>query len=62
MSKIPSMNKVEHSIVQKEILFHSDKMVEEGSLFTGLLWGTLLSIPLWISIIGWGKLVMNFIS
>lgn len=62
MSKIPSIKKVEHAIIQKEILFNLDKSVEGGSLFTGLFWGILLSIPLWISIVGWAKLVVNVMS
>lgn len=36
-------------------------MVEEGNFAIGMAWGTLLSIPLWISIIGWIRLTMVFI-
>jgi hypothetical protein len=25
----------------------------EGNIATGLVWGLLISIPLWISVIGW---------
>ncbi|WP_169834311.1 hypothetical protein [Paenibacillus donghaensis] len=25
----------------------------EGNIATGLIWGILISIPLWISLIGW---------
>ncbi|WP_410513982.1 hypothetical protein PaeBR_06065 [Paenibacillus sp. BR2-3] len=25
----------------------------EGNIATGLLWGILISIPLWISVFGW---------
>ncbi|ULO06333.1 hypothetical protein H1230_25465 [Paenibacillus sp. 19GGS1-52] len=25
----------------------------EGNIATGLVWGILISIPLWISLIGW---------
>jgi hypothetical protein len=25
----------------------------EGNIATGLVWGILISIPLWISVIGW---------
>ncbi|WP_238655035.1 MULTISPECIES: hypothetical protein [Paenibacillus] len=25
----------------------------EGNIATGLVWGVLISIPLWISLIGW---------
>ncbi|MEK4464689.1 hypothetical protein MHB56_21065 [Paenibacillus sp. FSL H8-0315] len=25
----------------------------EGNIATGLIWGILISIPLWISVIGW---------
>lgn len=31
----------------------SVKVHTEGRFSAGLLWGLLLSIPLWISIIGW---------
>ncbi len=30
---------------------------EDGNIFEGLYWGTLLSIPLWISFLGWLKLL-----
>lgn len=26
---------------------------EEGNLAVGLMWGILLSIPLWMSLLGW---------
>lgn len=26
----------------------------EGNIANGLVWGVLISIPLWISVIGWG--------
>ena len=29
----------------------------EGNIATGLVWGILISIPLWISVIGW---IMGF--
>jgi hypothetical protein len=32
-------------------------MKEEGNIIVGLFWGTLFSIPLWISIVGWVKLL-----
>lgn len=31
----------------------------EGNFLKGLLFGTSLSIPLWISFIGWIKLIIN---
>lgn len=63
MPKIPPIKKVEQPTFKKEyFLFDSDAIVEEGNLFTGLLWGTLLSIPLWISIVGLGMLFINVIS
>ncbi|SIQ21670.1 hypothetical protein SAMN05878482_101664 [Peribacillus simplex] len=31
----------------------------EGNFFKGLLFGTSLSIPLWISFFGWIKLIIN---
>lgn len=30
-------------------------MFKEENLFIGLFWGVLLSIPLWISLLGWIK-------
>lgn len=35
---------------------HSD-----GSFSVGLFWGTLLSVPLWISILGWLKIVITYL-
>ncbi|WP_332628503.1 hypothetical protein [Halalkalibacter flavus] len=31
-----------------------------GTIFTGLMWGTVLSIPLWLSFIGWMKWLRLF--
>jgi hypothetical protein len=28
----------------------------------GLMWGTLFSVPLWLSFLGWVKIIMNFIK
>lgn len=36
-------------------------MDEQGNLLVGLLWGTSLSVPLWIALFGWIKLVTHFI-
>jgi hypothetical protein len=33
------------------------RMKEEGSLARGMVFGLILSIPLWISILGWIKLL-----
>jgi hypothetical protein len=33
-------------------------MKEEGNIFYGLFWGTLLSIPLWLSIFDWIKMIL----
>lgn len=32
------------------------------NVFKGLLWGTALSIPLWLSFFGWVKVVLVVIS
>lgn len=32
----------------------------EGNIATGLVWGVLISIPLWISLIGWMMGIWNF--
>ncbi len=31
---------------------------ETGNLFKGLLWGSLLSMPIWFSVFGWIKLFL----
>ena len=36
-------------------------MEHEGNLFEGVLWGTLLSMPLWLAIIGWVKITLSFL-
>lgn len=30
---------------------------EDGNIFVGLFWGSLFSIPLWMAIIGWYKII-----
>jgi hypothetical protein len=35
-------------------------MEEKGNFFAGLLWGTTLSVPLWIAFLGWIKIVIGF--
>ncbi|NQX45372.1 hypothetical protein HQN87_08510 [Paenibacillus tritici] len=32
----------------------------EGNIATGLVWGVLISIPLWISVIGWVMGIWKF--
>jgi hypothetical protein len=32
-------------------------MEEQENFFKGLIWGTSLSIPLWLALIGWIKLI-----
>ncbi|SIQ15426.1 hypothetical protein SAMN05880580_103122 [Priestia flexa] len=34
-------------------------MSENGNFLLGLLWGTSLSIPLWLSFFGWIKLLLK---
>jgi len=34
-------------------------MEEEGNIFEGLFWGILFSIPLWMSLIGWYKILFK---
>jgi hypothetical protein len=36
-------------------------MDEQGNLLVGVLWGTSLSVPLWLAFFGWVKLIMRFI-
>jgi hypothetical protein len=33
----------------------------ESHFFQGLFWGSLLSIPLWLSFFGWVKLIIAYI-
>jgi hypothetical protein len=33
----------------------------EGNFFKGLFWGSVLSIPLWLSFFGWIKIIANVI-
>ncbi|MDQ0482423.1 hypothetical protein QO000_001392 [Alkalihalobacillus hemicentroti] len=35
---------------------------EEGNFTKGMVWGVSLSIPLWIAVFGWAKLVMRMVS
>ena len=37
-------------------------MDEQGNLLVGLLWGTSLSVPLWLAFFGWIKLVIQLIN
>ncbi|MEH7331227.1 hypothetical protein V7161_01065 [Neobacillus drentensis] len=36
-------------------------MEERESFFTGLLWGTALSIPLWLALLGWVKIILHLL-
>lgn len=31
-------------------------MTEEQNMIKGLIWGSILSVPLWVSIFGWVKI------
>lgn len=33
-----------------------------NAFIKGLIWGTLFSVPLWLSFLGWIKIIMNFIK
>lgn len=35
-------------------------MMHEENFFKGMLWASLLSIPLWVSFFGWLKLTVRF--
>lgn len=35
-------------------------MEEQTNFFNGLKWGVIISIPLWVSFLGWLKLLINF--
>ncbi len=32
-------------------------MTEDHNIIKGLLWGSILSVPLWLSIFGWVKVL-----
>jgi hypothetical protein len=36
-------------------------MNEEGNFLVGLLWGTSLSVPLWLAFIGWIKIISYYL-
>lgn len=35
--------------------------MHEENFFKGMLWATLLSVPLWLSFFGWMKLTLTFL-
>jgi len=35
-------------------------MEKQDHFLVGLLWGTSLSIPLWIAFLGWVKIILGF--
>ena len=37
-------------------------MQEENYFLKGMFWGTTISIPLWISFVGWMKIMMNVVK
>lgn len=37
-------------------------MVEKNGLALGMIWGTALSVPLWISFFGWVKLIVQLVT
>ncbi len=49
----------------KKIIYNYKKgvdfMDEQGNFAYGLVWGTSLSVPLWIAFFGWIKLIIRFI-
>ncbi len=36
--------------------------VQEENFFKGMVWATLLSIPLWLSFFGWIKMTINLMK
>ncbi|WP_226793669.1 hypothetical protein [Bacillus sp. B1-b2] len=36
-----------------------DMMEEQTNFFNGLKWGIVLSVPLWISLLGWIKILVH---
>lgn len=37
-----------------------DYYAEDGNFFVGMLWATVLSIPIWVSLYGWVNIVKDF--
>ncbi len=35
---------------------------QEGNIIKGCMWATVLSVPLWISLFGWIKIIGSYIS
>ncbi|MDQ0225537.1 hypothetical protein J2S02_001881 [Metabacillus niabensis] len=36
--------------------------MQEENFFKGMVWATLLSIPLWLSFFGWIKMTINLMK
>jgi hypothetical protein len=36
-------------------------MEEQGNFFTGLFWGIMFSIPLWMAIFGWVNIIKRLV-
>jgi hypothetical protein len=34
----------------------------DGHFFKGLFWGTILSVPIWLSLFGWVKLISGYLN
>ncbi|MBM7652506.1 hypothetical protein JOC76_001964 [Neobacillus cucumis] len=34
-------------------------MEKQGNFLVGFMWGTSFSIPLWIAVLGWVKLILR---
>lgn len=58
----------EGEIMKKDIVSENHQKeiekyyAEDGNFFKGLMWAVLLSIPLWVSIFGWIKIISSFFS
>lgn len=34
--------------------------MQDVNFFKGMVWATVLSVPLWVSFFGWLKIIMNY--
>lgn len=45
-----------------DLILRGVSNVHEENFFKGMLWATLLSVPLWLSFFGWMKITISFLK
>ncbi|MCM3597744.1 hypothetical protein M4D55_18405 [Metabacillus idriensis] len=35
-------------------------LMQDANFFKGMIWATVLSIPLWVSFFGWMKIILSY--